>query len=244
MNNTGLNYDEVAQQYAQNRQAQPEVLKNLLTMGQLKADQQVLEVGCGTGNYIISIQKAVGCACWGVDPSTGMLSKARQRSARVDFQPGQAEDLPFPDNFFALLFSVDVIHHLSDHQSYFQGAYRVLRPGGRICTVTDSERIIRNRQPLSTYFPETVAFELKRYPPITHLRDIMAQSGFTEIIEEEVEFHYKLTDIQAYRDKAYSILHLLSEEDFQAGLERMEQDLLTGPIPCVSQYVLLWGIKP
>jgi hypothetical protein len=52
-----------------------------------------------------------------------------------------------------------------------------------------------------------------------------------------------LSDIQAYRDKAFSALLLISEAAFQRGIERMEQDLSTGPIPCVSRYLLLWGTK-
>ena len=37
---------------------------------------------------------------------------------------------------------------------------RTLRPGGWVCTVTDSAEIIRRREILSGYFPETVAIEL------------------------------------------------------------------------------------
>jgi hypothetical protein len=58
-----------------------------------------------------------------------------------------------------------------------------------------------------------------------------------------VEFPYLLTDIQAYHDKAFSSLHLIAEEAFERGIERLERDLGTGPIPCVSRYLLLWGTK-
>jgi ubiquinone/menaquinone biosynthesis C-methylase UbiE len=172
-----------------------------------------------------------------------MLSRARERSRTTHFQLGQAERLDFPQDFFDLVFSVDVIHHVGDRLAYFREAYRVLRAGGKGCTVTDSEWIIRHRQPLAVYFSETVEIELSRYPRIAELREIMERVGFGEMTESTVEFAYPLTDLQAYRDKAFSALHFIPEEAFQRGIERMERDLCTGLIQCLSRYLLLWGTK-
>jgi hypothetical protein len=52
-----------------------------------------------------------------------------------------------------------------------------------------------------------------------------------------------LTDIQIYRDKAFSALHLISERAFARGIARMEQELNRGPLPCIARYTLLWGTK-
>ena len=92
---------------------------------------------------------------------------------------------------------MDVVHHVSDIARYTKASYRVLAPGGKFCTATDSEWIIRHRVPLATYFPETVEVELARYPPIAALRALYEQAGFVEINEHTVEFRYPLTDIQA-----------------------------------------------
>lgn len=238
-----LNYDKIASDYAQHRQVHPEVLKGLASANGISPDSSVLEVGCGTGNYIIALERLAGSDCWGIDPSEGMLSKARERSSSVHFQPGRAEALDFSSGLFDLVFSVDVIHHVDDRLSYFQEVYRVLKSGGRMCTVTDSEWIIRNRQPLAVYFPATVESELDRYPRISELRDLMEHAGFSQVTEELVEFAYQLADGQAYRDKAFSALRLIPEDAFRQGIERMERDLRSGPIPCASRYVLLWGTK-
>jgi hypothetical protein len=72
----------------------------------------------------------------------------------------------------------------------------------------------------------------------------MAEAGFGAVEDTVVEFAYLLSDIQAYRDKAFSSLHLISDRAFRAGIARMEGDLRDGPIPCVSRYLLLWGRKP
>lgn len=239
-----MDYDLLAREYARHRRVHPAVLASLLENGHIEATSSVLEVGCGTGNYIISIQETTGCACQGVDPSQEMLARARGRSAPVRFDIGQAEKLNFDEAALDLVFSVDVIHHVEDRAAFYREALRVLKPGGRVCTVTDSEDIIRRREPLANYFPETVAPEIARYPRIPDLRRMMEQAGFGEIDEERVEHQFATTDIQAYRDKAFSSLHLISQEAFERGIQKLEADLLRGPIQVVSRYLLLWGTRP
>ncbi|NIN64810.1 MAG: methyltransferase domain-containing protein [Anaerolineae bacterium] len=238
-----IDYDRIASEYARHRYVHPEVLRDLLSTSGLESASRVLEVGCGTGNYITAVEESALCECWGIDPSAEMLAKATDRSPRVRFHHGDAEELDFPSDFFNLVFSVDVIHHMTDRRAYFAEVRRVLRSGGKVCTVTDSEWIIRHRPPLAIYFPETVEVDLSRYPRISQLRALMEEAAFKEITEDLVAFPYELTDIQAYRDKAFSSLHLISEEAFQEGIERLERNLESGPIPCVSRYVLLWGTK-
>lgn len=238
-----IDYDQIALEYARHRKVHPEVLRSLVGESGIDGQSAVLEVGCGTGNYILAIESAIGCSGWGIDPSPEMLAQANARASGIVFKIGRAERLPFPAEFFALVFSVDVIHHLEDIRAYFREVRRVLKPGGYVCTVTDSEWIIRHREPLAVYFPETVGADLARYPPLTKLRDSMVEAGLGEISEQMVEFSNLLTDAQAYRDRAFSSLHLIGDEAWRRGLQRMERDLQSGPIRCVSRYVLLWGTK-
>ena len=91
-----VDYDSLAREYAQHRQVQPEVLKNLIQTGELNSASQVLDVGCGTGNYTIALEKAIGCLCWGVEPSEQMLARASERTQSVRFKMGRAEQLDYP----------------------------------------------------------------------------------------------------------------------------------------------------
>ena len=81
--------------------------------------------------------------------------------------------------------------------------------------VTDSEWMIRNREPQTVYFPETVEVELKRYPRISEIEHLMQESGSSEITESMVEFQYELRDNGGYRSKVFASLLLISDEDFQ-----------------------------
>jgi hypothetical protein len=118
----------------------------------------------------------------------------------------------------------------------------VLAPGGRNCTATDSEDDILRRRPLSSHFPETIPHELDRYPSIGTLRAGMAAAGFGEIHTTHVELEYELSDLQPYRDRAYSSLHLISGEAVERGIARLESELESGPVPALSLYTLVWGI--
>ena len=123
-------------------------------------------------------------------------------------------------------------------------AARAVRSGGRVCTVTDSADIIRRREILSGYFPETVAVELARYPCLGELEAWMAAAGLEQAAVVTVEEPYELRTAQPFRDRAYSSLHLIAGEAWQAGLERLERDLARGPVRGVSRYACVWGALP
>ena len=236
-------YDQLAAEYAAHRKVHPEVVRELVFGGQLSQESRVLEIGCGTGNYVVALNAAVGCQCWGVDPSLEMLSRASEQNSSIRFGQGYGEALAFADGCFDFVFSVDVIHHLPDPVRAFDESHRVLTLGGKVCTVTDSEWIIRHREPLPVYFPSTVAVDLRRIPAIPVIEKMMQEAGFTDVGETTVEHAYSINDIQAYRDKAFSSLHLIPEDEFRHGIERMEDDLKKGPIGCISPYIMLWGTK-
>lgn len=239
----GIDYDALAAAYATNRAVYSPVLLPLVAAAQSRPTPQILEVGCGTGNYLGALTAAMECTGWGIDPSAAMLDVARARHPRLRLCQGRGEMLPFAAASFTLLFSVDVVHHVPRVDLYFREAHRLLALDGLICTATDSERIIATRQPLAVYWPQTVASELQRYHPIERLRGWMTAAGFSELREELVEHPYQLNNIQAYRDRAFSTLRLISDDAWRTGLARMEHDLTQGPIPCVARYVLLWGRK-
>jgi len=236
---TTIDYDQAAEDYARNRRVHPAVLAGLVASVTGNSARQVLEVGCGTGNYAAALRRETGAPVTGIDPAAGMIHHAQV--AGLEVAAGRGEALPCAAGAFDLVFTVDVIHHMVDVAAYFREARRVLRPGGAVCTVTDSDRIIATRQPLAVYWPETVDVELRRYHSLAALRGWMAAAGLATGDECTVEHTYFLVDAQPYRARAYSTLRLIPEEAWRRGLAHMEADLARGPITCVARYVLLWG---
>jgi len=120
--------------------------------------QQVLDLGCGTGDLTINIARLAGegVQITGLDYSLPMLERARQKATgagvgeKVKFAHGEAAKIPLPDGHFdcvGISFAFRnltyknplVLHHLAEVK-------RVLKPGGRYVIVESSQpenRVIR-----------------------------------------------------------------------------------------------------
>lgn len=238
-----MDYDSVAEEYARNRKANASVVAELLMQNPLGPESKVLEVGCGPASYLLALIDATGCRGLGLEPSREMRGHAPNHD-HLEILGGKAEILPFDGEHFDLVFSVNVIHHLEDRTAYFREAKRVLKPNGMVCTVTDSTEMIRNRKPLSQYWPSSAEADLKRYPSVDELIRQMTLVGLTGIQTRDISSPFLVTDSIPYRDKSFSCLHLISEEDFQIGLQRLEADLRRGPVEGLSEYVCIWGKPP
>jgi len=101
----------------------------------IQAGERVLEVGVGTGiNLSLYPREA---AVTGIDFSSSMLEKARERAARPDASPVRllqmdAADLRFADNSFDIVYAPYLISVVPDPVKVAQEMRRVCRPGGRI----------------------------------------------------------------------------------------------------------------
>src|SRR5437016_5732498 len=94
-------YETIAGRYDENairRRFPPEeIIEELL--GRAPSDGiDVLDVGCGTGNYLAAQRVAYAgrAVRWfGIDPSPAMLARARGKLPGADLRLGRAEELPF-----------------------------------------------------------------------------------------------------------------------------------------------------
>lgn len=94
--------------------------------------QKVLEVGCGMGTDAVQFARA-GANYTGIDLTPRAIELVRQRFAQENLvgnlQNADAENLPFPDNSFDLVYSHGVLHHTPDTQRAINEVHRVLKPG-------------------------------------------------------------------------------------------------------------------
>ena len=98
---------------------------------------EVLDVGCGPGFYVVDILDIVGenGAVTGVDTSAAMLAIAGRKAGdrpNVRLLEGEATKLPVGDASVDRAISVQVFEYLSDVDAALAELMRVVRPGGRV----------------------------------------------------------------------------------------------------------------
>jgi len=101
------------------------------------APRRVLEVGPGPGEVSERMQRELGVEVVAIDVSERMVELARSRG--VDAHLGDAQELPFADGEFDLVVAAWVLFHYVDLDHGLAEIARVLRPGGRLVAVTNSE---------------------------------------------------------------------------------------------------------
>jgi ubiquinone/menaquinone biosynthesis C-methylase UbiE len=101
--------------------------------------EAILDVGCGAGSLDRLLAHRLGPAnpLTALDANPFWLAEAEALAAeeglagRIDFVPGNAEALPFPDASFGTVFSVTVIEECDADRAIAE-MVRVATPGGRI----------------------------------------------------------------------------------------------------------------
>ena len=105
------------------------------TAGSLPAGSAVLEVAPGPGYFAIELAKAGDYQIAGLDISETFVEIARKNAGearvQVDFQWGNASNMPFFDCAFDFLLCRAAFKNFSEPVRALQEMYRVLKPGGR-----------------------------------------------------------------------------------------------------------------
>jgi demethylmenaquinone methyltransferase/2-methoxy-6-polyprenyl-1,4-benzoquinol methylase len=178
----------------------------------LEAGQSALDVGCGTGVLASRAQgiTAPGGRAIGLDPSTGMLLRARERNVRKLVR-ALGESLPFPDQAFDMLSMGYALRHVADLRLAFEEFHRVLKPGGTLL-------LLEITPPASSWARRLVRFYLGRIvPAVARLR---GGSSARELME-----YYWETIEQCVAP--VSILDALSATGFRNIARRTEKGILS-----------------
>jgi len=99
----------------------------------------VLEVAAGSGGPALFMTKETGCNLTGIDINENGVNNAQDLAAdfgltrKMRFLKLDAsEPLPFSDNWFDIVISIDSINHLKDRDKVLKEFSRVLKKGGRL----------------------------------------------------------------------------------------------------------------
>lgn len=137
----------------------------------------VLEVGSGVGRWAASFDPATSCF-HGVDISEDMIDAARLDFPRVHFDHlGPDLLLPYEDESFDLIFTVDVLHHnpTPSKKILLSEIWRVARPGGRLLFLEDF--VAGKQSAKSTIYPM----------PVKHFAQLVIEASAGRVTLEHVQ---------------------------------------------------------
>ncbi|MTI16062.1 class I SAM-dependent methyltransferase [Rhodobacteraceae bacterium RKSG542] len=135
----------------------------------------VLDIGCGNGYALrLASSKVKEGTLVGVEPFERMLDHARAASHghpaddRIIYARGSAEDLPFEDDKFDVVMSLNAVHHWADLSKGFAEAFRTLKVGGQLIVGGD-------------------VFDVNIAPDSQDYTEVLKAAGFEEIASKQLK---------------------------------------------------------
>jgi ubiquinone/menaquinone biosynthesis C-methylase UbiE len=157
------------------REAQHLMNEQLATALSLPNGAHVLDAGCGEGGVAIHLAQKHGLKVSGIDLLDFNVGRANATAAEdnvqnVDFQIGTYMQLPFADNTFDGIYTMETLVHAPDYQKAMAELYRVLKPGGKLALFEYS--IIPKSQ--------VPAQQKQGYENIRHINRVSSMPAFNE----------------------------------------------------------------
>lgn len=123
------------------------IINKAIASLELTVNDVVLEIGPGNGKHIQEILKVPDVKYLGADISEAMVAECTKRysgnnNAKVLLTDGNS--IPFPDNYFNKMFTVNTIYFWEHPEAYALEIYRVMQPGGLLSIGYIPERIMQN----------------------------------------------------------------------------------------------------
>lgn len=160
--------------------------------GKKVSDLQVLDAGCGTGNYIHALAGDVQ-AMVGLDFNEGMLQQAQGKLGEgcdAVLLQGSIMDMPFLDNTFDAVVMNQVLHHIESPETIptwqnvtqtLSEVRRVLKPGGAFIVSTQTPQQHVDGFWWTPIVPDASKTLASRFPELDWMKDKFTELGFETV---------------------------------------------------------------
>lgn len=149
--------------------------------------QKILDVGCGTGEILKSIEERYSFVqLYGLDISEEMLKQANDKlKGTATLILGDAENITLETNSFDLLLCTDSFHHYPNPQQAISEFYRVLKHG-KFLLIADYWKPFPIRQIMNLFISYSNEGDVKIYSK-KEIIEFLKQGGFQEIIYKKIQ---------------------------------------------------------
>jgi trans-aconitate methyltransferase len=125
------NFTRVSEEYGKRAVVQAAASFKLAGLLEPRRGEEVLDLGCGSGEITARLAGETGAEMHGCDPSEGMIAKARERFPEIGFAVSAAEDLSATEAYDAI-FCNSAFQWFRDPASALSRCRNALKRGGRI----------------------------------------------------------------------------------------------------------------
>jgi len=189
----------------------PESARNMAALLNLRGDEQVLDVACGTGHASLAIAGMLPKGrITAVDFSAGMLDQARQKAAslnlrNIDFMERDMQALGFPESTFDVAVCAFGIFFVMDMETQLAHIASMVKPGGRVMITNFQESYFHPLKELfvsrlATYGVQNPPQAWKRIANETGCRQLFESSGLANIRVEQKNVGYYLVSADEWWD--------------------------------------------
>ncbi|WP_339101746.1 class I SAM-dependent methyltransferase [Candidatus Enterococcus clewellii] len=229
--NYEVNYDLYADEYLKNRTINFQIYNLLSSLLNISKDNNILEYGCGTGNYLIELEKNYQCNFYGVDTSKKMLENAKKKKSCISFSHFKNYPLNYKDSFFNDIYCVDVIHHVTDLNAFFNEMHRISAPKCKLVICTESS-VQLNKKYWLKYFPSISSIDQERFWAIDELIQSAENAGWRflseNVYEQKLNEPIKKEFLAKVKSKSISVFAHLDKKEYQHGLDALFCDYNKG----------------
>jgi ubiquinone/menaquinone biosynthesis C-methylase UbiE len=199
--------------------------RKIFSILKLTPDKKVLEIGSGSGGPAVFLVKETGCHLTGIDINENGINNAHTLKTeaglenKITFlQADASEPLPFSDESFDVVISLDSINHFKNRGKVLKEFYRVLKKEGQLLytdpiivtgILTNEEIAIRS----------SIGFFL--FVPVGENERYLGEAGFKDIQVSDVTENMASVSIKwkNAREKRKEQLLKIEEENQFLGLQ-------------------------
>lgn len=237
------NYDVISENYDKTRTAVgiEIVLGYIAALNKDPEQLQILDAGCGTGNYSLELKKHYP-HIWCADFSQGMLNQCQQKFARHDLSARllrcDITRLPFSNHSLDVIICNQSLHHLDEPGSGFrhlgeflQQAARALQPDGLLLINTITHQQLHDGVWWGDLIKPAVERMKPRFTTTEQLAALLNKAGLTitnrvvaldTIIQQKGYFEPDALFDKAFRD-GDSHFSLLTPEELDNILQQVKK---------------------
>ena len=237
---TGVLYDRIGRGYDTTRRADPSIVA-LLADALGGTSENVLDLGCGTGNYAIALAER-GFRMWGVDPSLAYAWSGCQKAPERQLGCGECGPPAVQRASFGSVIAVNVVHHFKDDNGFGE-IRRVLREKGILLIFGGLAEQIRHYW-LAHYFPQAIRRSADEAMSLQRLQAI-GRTARLELVRR-VAWHQPVEPIDFFlycgkhRPELYldprvragisTFAKLADRDEMNKGLTRLARDIESGAV--------------